>query len=361
MGGDSMTKEEAIKYLKSVYNIDKENIAFAITKEPISWDRLRYQNGIPILKPQEKKDWCFCINLETLISKDEVFRYCSCSEIKNSEGMATTIPPDETLFEWIDDGIEIAQDEMSSFGNETFLYYHVTSRSNLNSILKGGLVALKGNHSNLVHEEQENVYLCGKKDVPHWICELGLIEDYVILEVRLPKKLKPLRYSNYTEYLIDSVEPELIREVQLDLDFTEAVSAISQRLMEELSHYCFVSLMYRLSFDDDDEADINEAIGCLHSLAEGIEQVAFHTIDWSSVDLSCFLDPLRIIDEDGKYPFTDVVMIDTPFSKREEELRIWQLLERYPKNILAEDTEIVLSALKQLPDEVLFAGTGGWD
>lgn len=97
-------------------------------------------------------------------------------------------------------------------------YYHLTSETEVGSILKNGLKPLIGENSESVGETEERVYLTDYDSVKYWA---RLLNRNVLLEVDMDKEIQfSYQYgdavSTYNEfYVYSSIEPSRIHQIEM--------------------------------------------------------------------------------------------------------------------------------------------------
>ena len=124
-------------------------------------------------------------------------------------------------------------------------YYHVTTRDKLPLIFKEGLKPMIGKNSSTVNEDDPAIYLCRRRDVPHWLI---LTQGDVVLKIDeqgLDMPLWSWSYDNYDEYRTETpIDPKWISKAgfpgkQARLS---AMQDLARSHIYAISYMCFAAL-----------------------------------------------------------------------------------------------------------------------
>lgn len=143
-------------------------------------------------------------------------------------------------------------------------YYHLTSETEVGSILKNGLKPLIGENSESVGETEERVYLTDYDSVKYWS---RLLNRNVLLEVDMDKEIQfSYQYgdavSTYNEfYVYSSIEPSRIHQIEMpELPDDEVNVSILLDYSYTLTSLCNEIISYYVDKSDDVFNDEDELI-----------------------------------------------------------------------------------------------------
>ena len=229
--------------------------------------------------------------------------------------------------------------------------YHLTNKSNVQSILQNGLKPQIGDNAALVNEKEPYVYLCELKDIPYWRIILGCD---AVLKIRIDaidqKSLNIFNYSSYKELLYEkSIPADAISKTrmpkydstamrELCLDYIETLNSITRHCA---THYTYDELINDAEDTKILSASLNSAI------------VLMDKLDYSVLTSDEVKQHLRLVGNSGITTFVD--------EYRDSGKKLYQQLLLYPKDEMSKDRRRINTYIKKTFPFCLRMNTGGWD
>lgn len=162
--------------------------------------------------------------------------------------------------------------------------YHITNKSNINSILKNGLVPNIGKNSRYVKEQNFLLYFTTYNNIDTWIERFNLDKNEIVI-LKFPYDKFGQRYDSANDYFtFNTISPKNISLIDdnkelplnefyqinksvLELESLKKVNELLKRIIERLKQIEFVSL------DSEDTWDYNEADPNLIDILEVLKLV----------------------------------------------------------------------------------------
>lgn len=237
---------------------------------------------------------------------------------------------------------------------ETRDLYHLTTKENLESILKDGLKCTIGEHSTFAKEKEPFIYLCDYEDILYWSIILG--RDVV---VKIPHEIVDLTYINYnnynnlySEYVYNkNIDSEYITQIELPEYNQKCMDILCEDFINTLNRICEHSAMI---FTEDykyyNKGDLLQ--GTLQELNAFL--YICNNLNYKSVDqnrLKKYIEDLGV--EQCDFTFCD--------KYNNTEKRLWeQLIEYDCDKELKEKFKQIYDYIKINLDGCNQVETGGW-
>lgn len=226
-------------------------------------------------------------------------------------------------------------------------YYHITSKENVNKILKEGLIPQIGTNSSLCGVKTPYVYLCERKDVPYWKIILGETE---VLHIDLPKEveeqLEQYEYAAYQEFFLTSTIPaEYIQKCRHNTGMKQAMEELCSSYIYTIGDIC-VEIAKHCTLRPEDIEEKRRLVNEVNSTLKTLY----------NLDFSC-LSPKEIRDiikdsGDGRYAFTDYY--------RDENIKLYRKISMFRDEILTEPASRLTAYICKTFPKCLRLQTGGW-
>lgn len=227
--------------------------------------------------------------------------------------------------------------------------YHVTTKENLESILKKGLIPnYKSKNSKFINDNRKGIFLCDKKSIPYWMI---ILKCDTILKITIETELinTSFSYTLYNELIYDEIIPaDKIRKIKPPtktiLNFTrETLCDSIIRSLSNITHAC--ATFYNKNGDYEYYKDY------INGRTAGIKATG-ERIDIHKVSDKKLKQMLREFGDDGEFTFCDTYM-NTP-------VRLWEQLIRYPKDDTYKNRKYIHDFIKSHFKNVLYTNTGGF-
>lgn len=234
--------------------------------------------------------------------------------------------------------------------------YHLTKSSNIDGILKNGLMPKIGENSKSVSEEEDTVYLCDKDSILYWKILLGADAIIEVEMEELPGDSQRYRThdgSSYIEYMhyetIHSANLKIVHDDISDIDVQVVMEQLCVQYLHTLSVYATkCARYYNGKFSEKDKVDYHDYL--LHWC--NVLRTCLPRLDYASVDKSVLRNELKRAGENGEY-----TICDTYFTTGK---RLWNQLIEYPEDDLSEHHQWIYVFIKDNLQGCLDVDTGGW-
>lgn len=206
------------------------------------------------------------------------------------------------------------------------VFYHVTCRNNVQSILSKGLTISKGVNKDAIGDERKGICLCKQEDVPYWLILLGLLNNCAIFKVQGldGRRIKQYKYCAYSEYMYSiKILPQQLELVRIDSVIMQAdINFAMQKLCEEyimtISH--LVWQVYKIY----DKGKIDRYDGQYLTLSFKALITALPHIDYKHCNKIWVCNYVRECSDYGEIVITDIEENGTR--------RLYEILMDYPKD-----------------------------
>lgn len=225
------------------------------------------------------------------------------------------------------------------------VFYHTTSKQNLENILREGLTPMIGENSKLVGEQEKAVFLTDSKSLPYWQI---ILNQPVTLRISglNESDVNIFSYGNYKEYMYNRIIPaENIKIVKRKRHDIEAMKKLCKSYMYSLSDFSKNCARYYEKMDDNDM--LNDLVMQSASLLK-----VLYNLDFNSLSVAEKKKILKDMGKSGLYTICDQYY-DTG-------KRLYQMLKDYPKDALTENRIKVYNYIKANFKYCLSINTGGW-
>ena len=233
------------------------------------------------------------------------------------------------------------------------MYYHVTTSKNAENILKEGLKPTIGPNSQLNHENEKFIYLCGRKDIKFWRIILG---NYTVLEIddEAIKEFYSFEYTDYSEIYINyPIEPKFIKRINISSNETLQMKKLCLNFLHMVSAYCVMCAKYYTYKEDYDENDeyIKDIKNEVSTGSEFLRKM-LPRLDYSVLSKKEITDYIKQMGNDCAYTICDKYC--------DEPKRLYQKLIEYETDETTDDRKFIHNYIKKYLKGCLSVDTGGW-
>lgn len=232
-------------------------------------------------------------------------------------------------------------------------YYHVTTASKAQKILKTGLKPKIGENSKIMEEENPAIYLCRRKDIHYWRILLG--RDTVLkVTVHDDSEFEVYHYSDYDEWLaFETIPASQISIVDVNVDnrkLNKVMTNITITNLYSLSAVCEACARYYEESTKD--------VKYIQQLYEKIRfeavtsKATFRNIDSKRISKLAVRRHLKQMGNNGMFTLCDMYKM--------ENKRLYEKLIEYKEDDL---TKLRLDVYKLITTKLagcLDVNTGGW-
>lgn len=225
-------------------------------------------------------------------------------------------------------------------------FYHLTDKENLKSILTSGLEPRIGENSKRAQEEENQIYLCKRCDLPYWKI---LLKKNIVLQIKdiNEDETRAYPYNLYDEYLYDkNIPAENIKRVYTPAPTEKHMKRLCQSYIESLNRitttfarYCYDKDGYEIQTDQ-----LEQSMHCL--------LYCLNNLDYSVCTKKEIRQQLKADGECGEYTFLDTYL-DTGH-------RLYEQLILYEGMELIEERTKLYNYIKTTFKGCLDINTGGW-
>lgn len=201
--------------------------------------------------------------------------------------------------------------------------YHITSASRADTILKQGLLPMKGSNSDMVGESFDKVlFLCDYDDIPYWSVLLG---KNVVLEVTTSglddSLFKRYDYTLYSEWMIK--KPIGINHLSRNPMFINKAEVMPDLCLEYVLNVSdLIVLMTRMGTYPDRYED---RVDIVLREVDSLTTVMNSRLDMSALNEGTIIKKLKEYGDDGDYTMCDQYCVHT----RTSGPPLWEQLSMY--------------------------------
>ncbi len=228
------------------------------------------------------------------------------------------------------------------------MYYHLTSKENIDSILNNGLLPKIGSNSNLVSETDKCIYLTDKESLPVWMI---LLNKDMILAIDINREMRTCNYGAglYNEYITKDPIPASAIKVSATIDFDRNyyTKKILIEYMYTISIICSNIARLYARKQDIDINTVNE-IKSISTVLSRLDSSKFSDDDYAEIK-----DYIRKYGDEGEF-----TLCDTYFN---EKRKLYQILTDYDSGEYKLTLESFRNNIERLYGKALNVNSGGFE
>lgn len=228
------------------------------------------------------------------------------------------------------------------------MYYHLTSKENINSILNEGLLPKIGDNSSLVFEATKRIYLTDEESLPVWMI---LLNKDAVLAIDIDRKMQTCNYGAglYNEYITEDPIPASAIKVSAAISYDKNyyTKKILIEYMYTISIICSnVARMHARRTD----IDINAVrkIESVDSVLSRLDSSNFSDADYAEIK-----DSIKKYGEEGEF-----TLCDTYFN---ESIKLYQILTEYNSGEYTNIFKSFRDNIERLYGKALDVNSGGFE